>query len=67
MNEKKYKIIDKYGYILAENMSLDIATVLIKGFADVYFNEELNLKIEEDIKKHEGGIEVEQKQIPNWC
>lgn len=67
MNEKKYKIIDKYGYILAENMSLDIATVLIKGFADVYFNEELNLKIEEDIKKHEGGIEVEQKQIPHWC
>lgn len=67
MNEKKYKIIDKYGYILAENMSLDIATVLIKGFADVYFNEELNLKIEEDIKKHEGGIDVEQKQIPHWC
>lgn len=67
MNEKRYRIIDKYGHILAENMSLDIATVLIKGFADVYFNEELNLKIEEDIKKHEGGIDVEQKQIPHWC
>lgn len=61
MNEKRYRVIDKHGHILAENMSLDIATVLIKGFVDVYFNEPLNLKIEEDMKKHEGGIDVEQK------
>ena len=33
MSEKKYKVIDKFGHVLADNMSLDIALVLVKGYA----------------------------------
>ena len=59
MNEKKYKVIDKLGHVLANNMSLDIALVLVKGYADTYFNEPLILRIEEDMAGRdvcEGGI-----------
>ena len=49
MNEKKYKVIDKFGHILADNMSLDIALVLVKGYASEYYNEPLSIRIEEDM------------------
>ena len=49
MSEKKYKVIDKFGHILADNMSLDIALVLVKGYASEYYNEPLSIRIEEDM------------------
>ena len=49
MSEKKYKVIDKFGHVLADNMSLDIALVLIKGYASEYYNEPLSIRIEEDM------------------
>ena len=48
MSEKKYKVIDKLGHVLADNMSLDIALVLVKGYANEYYNELLSIRIEED-------------------
>ena len=59
MSEKKYKVIDKFGHILADNMSLDIALVLVKGYASEYYNEPLSIRIEEDMVGRglcEGGI-----------
>ena len=49
MSEKKYKVIDKFGHVLADNMSLDIALVLVKGYASEYYNEPLSIRIEEDM------------------
>lgn len=49
MSEKKYKVIDKFGHILADNMSLDIALVLVKGYVSEYYNEPLSIRIEEDM------------------
>ena len=49
MSEKKYKVIDKLGHVLADNMSLDIALVLVKGYASEYYNEPLSIRIEEDM------------------
>lgn len=45
MSEKKYKIIDHLGHTIADNMSLDIALVLIKGYANEYYNEQINFRI----------------------
>lgn len=59
MNEKKYKVIDKFGHILADSMSLDIALILIKGYASEYYNEPLSIRIEENVVRrgiYEGGI-----------
>lgn len=55
MSEKKYKIIDEYGHTIATGMSLYIAIVLIKGYADTYYNELLSLRIEEINIGVEGG------------
>ena len=66
MSEKKYKVIDKFGHILADNMSLDIALVLVKGYANEYYNELLSVRIEEDV-----AIDKEtenKKSTPShWC
>lgn len=59
MNEKKYKVVDYLGHTIADNMSLDIACILIKGYANEYYNEPLSIKIEEDMVGRglcEGGV-----------
>ena len=65
MSEKKYKVIDKFGHVLADNMSLDIALVLVKGYANEYCNELLSVRIEEDVAMDK---ETEKKSTPShWC
>lgn len=51
MSEKKYKVVDKYGHELANNMSLETALVLIKGYASEYYNEILALSILEEVEE----------------
>jgi hypothetical protein len=70
MSEKKYKVIDKFGHVLADNMSLDIALVLVKGYADTYFNEPLGLRIEEQQQQEQQQEESENKPtktLSHWC
>ena len=65
MSEKKYKVIDKFGHVLAENMILEIALVLVKGYASEYYNEPLSIRIEEDVAIDK---ETEKKSTPShWC
>lgn len=65
MSEKKYKVIDKFGHILADNMSLDIALVLVKGYASEYYNEPLSIRIEE--QQQEESENKQTKTPSHWC
>lgn len=65
MSEKKYKVIDKIGHILADNMSLDIALVLVKGYASEYYNEPLSIRIEE--QQQEESENKPTKTPSHWC
>ena len=68
MSEKKYKVIDKFGHVLAENMILEIALVLVKGYADTYFNEPLGLRIEEQQQEQQEESENKPtKTLSHWC
>lgn len=65
MSEKKYKVIDKFGHVLADNMSLDIALVLVKGYASEYYNESLSIRIEEQQQEKNENKPV--KMPSHWC
>ena len=52
MREKKYKVIDERGCVLASEMSFNMALVFIKGFVDEYYNEHLNLTIKEIVDEN---------------
>lgn len=68
MSEKKYKVIDKFGHILADNMSLEIALVLVKGYASEYYNEPLSIRIEEQQEqKDEENENKPTKAVSHWC
>ena len=68
MSEKKYKVIDKFGHILANNMSLDIALILVKGYASEYYNEPLSIRIEEQQQEQQEESENKPtKPISHWC
>lgn len=46
MGEKKYEVFEGSS-CLASNMSLDMALVFVKGYANEYYNMKLNLIIHE--------------------
>lgn len=46
MTEKKYNVYDGSTKI-ASDMSLDMAIYLIKGYVDTYFNQPLDIRIED--------------------
>ena len=60
MREKKYKVIDERGCVLASEMSFNMALVFIKGFVDEYYNERLNLTIKEIIDENKVASETEK-------
>ena len=47
MNEKRYAVIDERGNVLASEMSLDMALVLIKGIVNEYYGEKFELTVKE--------------------
>lgn len=48
MAEKKYKVLNEYGEVMASNMDFDTALLLIRGYRDTYYNDILNLTIKEE-------------------
>ena len=48
MDEKKYEVLEG-NYVLASNMSFDMAIVFIRGYKYTYYKERLNLTIREDL------------------
>ena len=48
MTEKKYKVLNEYGEVVASNMDFDTALPLIVGYRDHYYNDILNLTIKEE-------------------
>ena len=53
MNESKYRVTDIDGIILADNMTFEMALVFIRGFKDAFYNERLELAIEEIVEVKE--------------
>lgn len=47
MNERKYRIIDTFNNILAENMNLEIAILFFKAYCEEYYLENIKLTLEE--------------------
>ena len=47
MNERKYKVIDAFNNILAENMNLEIAILFFKAYCEEYYLENIKLTLEE--------------------
>ena len=47
MNERKYRIIDTFNNILAENMNLEIALFFLKVYCEEYYLENTPLTLEE--------------------
>lgn len=47
MGEKKYKIIEG-STTIASGMNLDMALCFIRGYAETYYNQQLNLIIREE-------------------
>lgn len=52
MNERKYRVIDVFNNILAENMNLEIALFFLKVYCEEYYLENIKLTLEE-IKRGE--------------
>lgn len=48
MGEKRYEVYDG-DKLIGSNMPLDVAFCLIRGYADTYFNQPLDIKIKEII------------------
>lgn len=61
MNEKKYQVTDKWGHILGNNMSLDMAVIFMKGITNEYYNENIHLCLVEqvELKKEEEDKEMD--------
>ena len=56
MSEKKYIIRDnKMHEIIAANMTLDIALLLIKGYVSEHYNRAINLTISQMIETEENA------------
>lgn len=47
MNERKYRIIDTFNNILAENMNLQMALLFLKAYCEEYYLENIKLTLEE--------------------
>lgn len=47
MINKKYEILDEFGTIIATGMEFDMAMAFIRGYAETFYNEHLNLTIRE--------------------
>lgn len=47
MNERRYRIIDTFNNILAENMNLEIAILFFKAYCEEYYLENIKLTLEE--------------------
>ena len=48
MSEKRYKVIDELGHVIANNMNLRTALLLIKAYCEEYFMEHVNLTLKEE-------------------
>lgn len=59
MSEKRYAVIDERGNVLASEMSLDIALVLVKGIVNEYYGEKLELTIKETVEEEKFYREIE--------
>lgn len=46
MDERKFEVLYN-GIVLATDMTMDIAICLIKGYADTWYNQKLDLQIRE--------------------
>lgn len=55
MSEKKYQVTDKWGHILGDNMSLDMAVIFMKEITNEYYNKNIHLCLVEqvELKKEE--------------
>lgn len=60
MNEILYCIEDERGNILAKDMNMDIAMVLLRALFDHYYNED---KLTYTLKRQKENIEVENSAI----
>lgn len=47
MLEKKYRVVDVNGFVLASDMTIEMAVVFVKGFIHEFYNERVALSIEE--------------------
>ena len=54
MSEKKYMVIDDRGHVLAGDMNLQTALLLMKAYCEEYYNENIRLTLEErlDCENH---------------
>jgi hypothetical protein len=48
VSEKKYKVIDTLGHVIADNMNLQTALLLIRAYCEQYFMEHVNLTLREE-------------------
>lgn len=48
MSEKKYKVVNKFGHVIAERMTLQTALLLIKAYCEEYFMEHVELTLREE-------------------
>ena len=60
MNEILYCIEDERGNILAKDMNMDTAMVLLRALFDHYYNED---ELTYTLKRQKGNIEVENSAI----
>ena len=47
MNERKYRVIDIFNNVLAENMNLEMALLFLKAYCEEYYLENTPLTLEE--------------------
>lgn len=46
MNERKYRVIDIFNNVLAENMNLQMALLFLKAYCEDYYLDNLKLTLE---------------------
>jgi len=49
MSEKKYKVIDELNHVIASNMDLRTALLLMKAYCEEYFMENVKLTLMEEV------------------
>jgi hypothetical protein len=50
MSERKYMVTDKWGHPLADNMTIEMALLFMKAFAQEYYGEQIHLNLVEKEK-----------------
>ena len=50
MSERKYTVTDKWGHPLADNMTIEMAFLFMKAFAQEYYGEQIHLNLVEKEK-----------------